>query len=87
MTIRDEKVVGGLSCGEVLARLSDYLDAELDPSERAKVDAHLRGCDGCARFGGELRATVRSLRHHLARAERLPDRVRERLRDALAKGR
>jgi hypothetical protein len=51
------------------------------------VEEHLRGCDGCARFGGELRATVHALREHLIAAPAPPLRIRERLADALARER
>ncbi len=83
MTIENEKVVGGISCSEVLARLSDYVDGELSASDQARVEAHLRGCDACARFGGEFRSTIRALRAHLARGGELPATVREALRRAL----
>lgn len=83
MTIENEKLIAGLSCTEVLARLSDYVDGELPPDERARVEEHLRGCDGCARFGGAFRATVRALRAALAREGELSASVRERLRRAL----
>ncbi len=78
-----EKVVAGLSCGEVLDRLSDYLDGELSTEARAQLEEHVRGCDWCARFGGEFRDTVRALKVHLARADRLPAGFGRRLRDAL----
>ena len=81
----DERVVGGLSCGQVLDRLSGYLDDELGADVRAAVEEHLRGCDGCARFGGELRGTIRALRRHLGVSLAVPPRVRERLREALAR--
>jgi anti-sigma factor RsiW len=83
MTIENEKVVAGLSCREVLARLSDYLDGELAAAERARVEEHLRGCDGCARFGGELRATVRALREHLGVVPEVPSAVQHRLRASI----
>jgi anti-sigma factor RsiW len=83
VTIENEKVVGGLSCSEVLERLSDYVDGELAAEERARVEAHLRGCDACARFGGEFRSTVRALKAHLARGGELPPQVREALHRAL----
>jgi anti-sigma factor (TIGR02949 family) len=81
--IPDEKVVAGLSCGEVLAHLSDYLDGELEAPFRQRLEAHLAGCEGCARFGGELQATVRALKLRLSSGAALPARVRERLHRSL----
>jgi anti-sigma factor (TIGR02949 family) len=83
VTIQTEKVIAGLSCSEVLARLSDYVDDELAAAERARVEAHLAECDGCARFGGEFAATVGALHAHFAGAARVPEHLRERLRRAL----
>lgn len=83
--MKGERVVGGLSCGQVLDRLSDYLDGELSPGEHAAVEEHLRGCDGCARFGGEFRATVGALRRHLLGLHEAPPRVRARLAEALSR--
>lgn len=83
MKIENEVVIAGLSCGQVLERLSDYLDGDLPGPERARLEEHLRGCDRCARFGGELRNVVDALRRHLARGQGLPDGFRERLRKAL----
>ncbi|HEY6100432.1 MAG TPA: anti-sigma factor [Anaeromyxobacter sp.] len=84
MKIENEKVIAGLSCGDVLDRLSDYLDGDLPAPECGRIEEHLRGCDGCARFGGELRGVVEGLRTHLARSRTLPAGFRERLRKALA---
>jgi anti-sigma factor RsiW len=83
MTMVNEVNVGGLWCSEVLDRLSDYLDGDLPPGPRDQVEQHLRGCDGCARFGGEFRATVEALRGQLLRRAAMPLRVREQLRRAL----
>jgi len=85
--MKGERVVGGLSCGQVLDRLSDYLDDELGPDARSAVEEHLRGCDGCARFGGELRETVRALREHLLAGPHPPSRLRDLLADALSRER
>lgn len=79
-----EKSVGGLRCFEVLERLSDYLDEELAAGERAKVEAHLAGCDECTRFGGELGAVVAALRQKLGAPE-VPEAAARRLDEALAK--
>jgi anti-sigma factor RsiW len=57
-----ERIVAGLACSQVLGLLSDHLDGELPPEARAQVDAHLAGCDVCARFGGEFGAALQALR-------------------------
>lgn len=86
MKIENEVTIAGLSCSQVLERLSDYLDGDLPPAERERLEAHLRGCDRCARFGGELRGVVDALRRHLARSQALPGGFRERLRRAMERG-
>ena len=83
MTIQGERVVAGLSCSEVLAVLSDYLDGDLTAERRDQVEAHLRGCEACARFGGEFRETVQALKVHLGPAVGLPAATLDRLRRAL----
>jgi hypothetical protein len=40
------------------ARLSDYVDDELSPEERAAVDEHLRGCAECRQLLAELEAVA-----------------------------
>src|SRR5688572_688374 len=47
-------------------RLSEYVDDELTPAERAGLDAHLTSCRACVATVAELRAVVE-------RARRLPD--------------
>ena len=78
-----EREVGGLRCREVLARLSEYLDDELAPAERAAVEGHVRGCDWCERFGGQFGATIGALRQELASPPPLAAVVAERLSEGL----
>jgi len=47
-------------------RLSEFLDGELAPDDRAAMDAHLAGCEGC-------RTTLDELRRVVARASRVQD--------------
>ena len=46
------------SCPEIFARLSEYLDRELDPALCGQIDEHMRGCAPCEAFLAALRATV-----------------------------
>jgi anti-sigma factor RsiW len=76
--------VGGLWCFDVLARLSDFVDGELAQAERERVEAHLRGCDECTRFGGEFGWMVRAMRRALGAATgSLPPDVDARLKHKL----
>jgi len=74
-----ENDVGGLRCSEVLERLSDYLDGEIDEAMRARIVAHLEGCELCERFGGEMGRTLSELHDLLASPEPIPDDARARL--------
>lgn len=60
-----DREVAGIRCTEVLARLSDYLDGELTSSKVSQVQAHLRGCDWCERFGHHMGEVVGRLRREL----------------------
>jgi hypothetical protein len=68
----------------VLDRLSLYLDGELAADARTEVEAHLRGCSGCARHLEELAAVDAAARELPVPAppgyfDSLPARVRARL--------
>jgi anti-sigma factor RsiW len=41
-------------------RLNEYLDGDLDPRERRRIDTHLSGCDECRRALEDLSAIVRA---------------------------
>ncbi len=78
-----ERVVGGLSCRDVLNDLSDYLDGQLPAVRREQVDTHLRGCPVCEQFGGEFGAAIAALRRSLAQPEPPEEGVVLRLRARL----
>jgi len=74
-----DRLVAGIRCFEVLALLSEYLDGELTPPVKARVDAHLAGCSWCAHFGGEVGDTIRQLHATLEVPEPVPEDVSARL--------
>lgn len=78
-------VFGGdrkLVCQEVVELVTAYLDGALDPVTRARFEAHLEGCDGCATYLDELRVTVAAVGS--IRDEDLDPVYRMRLMDAFA---
>ena len=80
-----ERRVAGLLCSEILEGLSEYLDGGLDAETRARVEAHVRDCDACTRFGGRFAATMARLRQSLTEVS-VPSGVAERLRARMAHG-
>lgn len=79
-----DREVAGLRCREVLAVLSEYLDGELPRDRRARVEAHVRRCERCERFGGAFGAVVGALRRELAQVRSGPDdAVKRRLHERL----
>lgn len=45
-------------CREIFARLSEYLDAELDPATCGEIEEHLKDCEPCIEFLKSLKRTV-----------------------------
>lgn len=65
----DDREVAGIRCMQVLAKLDDYVADELSTAERDQINAHLRGCDWCTRFGGRYSELVATLRASLLDSE------------------
>ena len=49
-------------CEEARALMSDYLDGELGPAERKRLERHVRFCERCHTVLGNLRQTLGRLR-------------------------
>lgn len=47
-----------MSCHEIEALLDEYVDEELSPDERLRVEHHLAGCSACRRATDEIRSLV-----------------------------
>lgn len=54
--------VGSFTCGEVLARLSAYLDGELAEAELSQLAEHVQGCSTCEAFGARFGRIIQELR-------------------------
>jgi len=60
-----DREVAGIRCSEVLGVLEEYVDGDLSPEVRQRVELHLAGCDWCERFGGQYVGTIKALRLQL----------------------
>ena len=50
--------VDTLSCQELVELVTDYLEGRLAWVDRARVETHLRGCDGCSAYVEQMRTTI-----------------------------
>jgi anti-sigma factor RsiW len=48
-----------LACKEVVELVTDYLEGALPRSQRRSFEAHLAGCENCAEYLEQMRATIR----------------------------
>lgn len=75
----EQRLYGGIRCGEVLEALPDYLDGQVASGVREQIDTHLRQCAVCERFGGRYKRTVATLRSHLGAAAAVDEATYRRL--------
>ncbi len=47
-----------LVCREAVELISDYLEGSLSRANRRRLERHLRGCDACAAYLEQVRATI-----------------------------
>lgn len=67
-------------CKELFARLSEYLDGELDPEMCSRLEGHIEDCPPCVAFLESLRRTVAAARDLPSRE--LPEDLKKRLLEA-----
>ena len=66
-----------MHCKDAIDVLREYLDGEMNPDLKAKLDEHFHGCSPCEEFLAQYRATVGMCRKALAK--RMPDALSARL--------
>lgn len=49
---------GALTCRELVELATDYLEGTLPDPERARLEEHLEGCDGCRNYLEQMRRTI-----------------------------
>ena len=73
----EDRLIAGIRCLQVLEKLDSYVADELTAPERTQIDAHLRECDWCTRFGGQYARVVEVLRTELDTAAAPSTRARK----------
>jgi anti-sigma factor RsiW len=66
------------ACKDLVELITPYLDGELNPEQRARIDAHLAICDGCENALEQVRETIRV--SGTLTDDQIPEAEREELR-------
>jgi predicted anti-sigma-YlaC factor YlaD len=53
--------IGRFACAEFVELVTDYLDDAVDEKVHEKIDDHLRLCEGCRNYVGEVQATIATI--------------------------
>lgn len=53
--------IGRFACVEFVELVTDYLDDSIDDVTRDKIEDHLRLCEGCRNYVGEIQATIATI--------------------------
>jgi len=72
----------GHDCSKFLELLSDYIDGEMSPESRARLEQHMVDCPPCDEFLKEFRNSVKLTRQ--IRCEQIPLEMKQRLHAFLA---
>ena len=48
-----------MACQELVELVSEYFDGSLSRRDRARLEAHLKACDGCTEYIAQMRQTIR----------------------------
>jgi anti-sigma factor RsiW len=50
-----------LACRELVELVTDYFEDRLSPTDRARFERHISGCDACTIYLEQMRLTLRAL--------------------------
>jgi anti-sigma factor RsiW len=73
-----------LTCKELVGLLLDFLDEDLSPAQKARIEDHLCGCPPCHAYVESYRLTVHIAHRLRAAPAELPPHLADRLRNVMA---
>ncbi len=50
-----------MTCQELVKLVTEYLEDTLSESDKARIQAHLKECDGCETYLEQMRLAIRAL--------------------------
>ena len=72
---------GGYGCSDTEHLLFAYVQDELAPAVRQKLDQHMADCPGCVRYVASYRQVIQLTRDHGLKQVAIPPEISRRLQD------
>ena len=72
-----------MNCLDILEKIGDYVDKELDPALCGEIERHLEDCDPCVAFVNTLKKTVELFNRAKISENSIPEPVSSKLRGFL----
>lgn len=72
-----------MKCEEILDKISEYIDQELDPSLCQEIEKHIEDCEPCVAFVNTLKKTVALFKSSAESQPDVPENVSENLKSFL----
>lgn len=72
-----------MKCEEILDKISEYIDQELDPSLCLEIEKHIEDCEPCVAFVNTLKKTVALFKNSAEIQRDIPGNVSENLKSFL----
>ncbi|MDH5757469.1 MAG: zf-HC2 domain-containing protein [Nitrospinota bacterium] len=74
-----------MKCTDILEKISDYLDKELDPDICKEIENHIHDCEPCIAFVNTMRKTVELFNKAGREPAPVPEHVSDKLMNFLKK--
>ena len=74
-----------MKCMDILEKISDYLDKELDPAICKEIENHVKDCEPCIAFVNTMKKTVELFNAEGRREQQTPEQISGKLLKFLKK--
>ena len=72
-----------MNCQELLEKISEYIDKEIDPTLCQEIEEHVEDCEPCVAFINTLKKTVEMFEGYSEQSQGIPGPVSKNLKDYL----
>ncbi len=72
-----------MNCQELLEKISEYIDKDIDPTLCQEIEEHVEDCEPCVAFINTLKKTVEMFEGYAEQSQNIPAPISKSLKDYL----